>query len=148
MKGETRPKLPEPHFFPNSSTWLPCKRQANLCAAFFAHTARRRAIQKRSRAVAPETPFIKKGIVSRETDTLPLPFSRRCHTSRQGKTKENKKKQMLPLRNIICYIRRRPAITTQENIAPVQHDPEKNGMRPLLTYGIGPPKEAVQILPL
>ena len=38
-------------------------------------------------AVAPENPFIKKGIVSRETDTLPLPFSRRCHTSRQGKTK-------------------------------------------------------------
>ena len=62
--------------------------------------------------------------------------------------KENKKKQMLPSRNIICYIRRRPAITTQENIAPVQHGPEKNGMRPLLTYGIGPPKEAVQILPL
>ena len=66
----------------------------------------------------------------------------------KGRRKENKKKQMLPLRNIICYIRRRPAITTQENIAPVQHDPEKNGMRPLLTYGIGPPKEAVQILPL
>lgn len=48
----------------------------------------------------------------------------------------------------MCYIRRRPAITTQENIAPVQHGPEKNGMRPLFTYGIGPPKEAVQILPL
>ena len=55
---------------------------------------------------------------------------------------------MLPLRNIIYYIRRRPAITTQENIAPVQHAPEKNGMRTLLTYGIGPPKEAGPLLPL
>jgi hypothetical protein len=68
-------------------------------------------------------------------------------TSREDE-KRIRRNKMLPSRNITFYIWRRPVITTQENIALVQHGPEKNGMRPLPTYGICPPDEAAQIFPL
>ena len=66
----------------------------------------------------------------------------------KGRRKENKKKQNVTIKKHNILHLETPVITTQENIALVQHGPEKNGMRPLPTYGICPPDEDAQFFPL